>query len=57
MAKKSKNPTRKDLKELQERQKYLTDKSRAKAVEKRHLQGKRTARENIEDLCDSVHPY
>ncbi len=53
MAKKSNNPTRKDLKELQERQKYLTDKSRAKAVEKRHLQGKRTARENIEDLCDS----
>ena len=53
MAKKSNNPTRKDLKELQERQKYLTDAFRTKALEKRHLQGKRTARENIEDLCDS----
>lgn len=43
---------RKSLKELQKRKAYLEDKNRPKAVAKRHKKGQRTARENIQDLCD-----
>ena len=44
---------RKSLQELKERKAYLEDKNRPKAVAKRHKKGLRTARENIQDLCDN----
>ena len=44
---------REDLTELYRRQAYLKDKNRPDAVLKRHSKGQRTARENIEDLCDA----
>lgn len=44
---------RKSLQELQERKAYLEDKNRPKAIAKRHKKGLRTARENIQDLCDN----
>ena len=55
MAKKKKKsiPLRKDIEELKERQLLTKDENRQKAVEKRHALGKRTARENIADLCDT----
>lgn len=43
---------RKDLEELQDRRRYLLDENRPEAVERRHQKGLRTARENVEDLCD-----
>ena len=52
MAKKDAPKQRKDVEELKARQLFLDDKQRKAAVEKRHSKGKRTARENIKDLCD-----
>jgi len=53
MAKKSIPQERKDIQELKQRQAFLTDANRSTAVKKRHASGKRTARENIDDLCDA----
>lgn len=47
-----KEETRQDLKELYDRKKFLYDSNRKEAVEKRHNRGLKTARENIDDLCD-----
>lgn len=53
MAKKLENKKlRNDLKELQVRKQYLLDENRPEAIKKRHDKGQRTARENIQDLCD-----
>lgn len=52
MAKKNPSHARKDIDELKDRKALLMDKMRKEAVEKRHAMGKRTARENIADLCD-----
>ena len=41
-----------DLAEVISRHEKTLDKARPKAVEKRHAVGKRTARENIDDLLD-----
>lgn len=43
---------RQDLATLHKRHEQTLDKARPRAVEKRHQRGGRTARENIEDLCD-----
>ncbi|MDE3115725.1 MAG: carbamoyl-phosphate synthase large subunit, partial [Pseudomonadota bacterium] len=43
---------RPDLVELYARRRYTEDAARPDAVEKRRKTGQRTARENIEDLCD-----
>ena len=43
---------RKDLKELYDRKEFLKDENRIESIKKRHQKGLRTARENIEDLCD-----
>lgn len=43
---------RPDLADLLQRKHELTDAARPEAVGKRHARGERTARENIEDLCD-----
>ncbi len=43
---------RSDLSELMDRQNLLLDSSRPRAVEKRHKNNQRTARENVSDLCD-----
>jgi acetyl-CoA carboxylase carboxyltransferase component len=43
---------RPDLQELLVRQHGTLDVGRAEVVERRHRQGRRTARENIDDLCD-----
>jgi acetyl-CoA carboxylase carboxyltransferase component len=43
---------RPELAELQDRKKYLLDSARPEAVAKRRKTGQRTARENVEDLCD-----
>ena len=43
---------RPDLTELHRRQAQLLDAGRPDVVERRHRQGRRTARENIDDLCD-----
>jgi acetyl/propionyl-CoA carboxylase alpha subunit len=50
---------RSDLAEVQQRRALTLDAARPDAVEKRHKLGLRTARENIEDLCDpgSFHEY
>lgn len=50
---------RPDLEELQQRRALTLDAARPDAVDKRHKLGLRTARENIEDLCDphSFHEY
>ena len=50
---------RPDLEELQRRRALTQDAARPDAIEKRHKLGLRTARENIEDLCDrgSFHEY
>jgi acetyl/propionyl-CoA carboxylase alpha subunit/acetyl-CoA carboxylase carboxyltransferase component len=44
---------RPDLAELLERRLLLGDEARSAAVERRHAAGKRTARENVADLCDA----
>ena len=44
---------REDLRSVQERHAFLWDDNRAAAVNKRHAQGGRTARENIAQLCDA----
>jgi acetyl/propionyl-CoA carboxylase alpha subunit/acetyl-CoA carboxylase carboxyltransferase component len=43
---------RPDLAELLHRQQLTRDESRPEAVEARHRKGRRTARENVADLCD-----
>ena len=43
---------RKDLEEFYNRKELLKDENRSESVKKRHKKGSRTARENIEDLCD-----
>ncbi|XOV87824.1 MAG: carboxyl transferase domain-containing protein [Pseudomonadota bacterium] len=43
---------RADLRELNRRRALTTDESRKAQVDKRHASGGRTARENIQDLCD-----
>jgi len=43
---------RADLQELLARQAGVLDAARTEVVERRHLAGRRTARENIDDLCD-----
>ncbi len=53
MAKKKNTSPRPDLQELQNRKAYLYDENRPEAVAKRHAKGQRTARENINDLCDT----
>lgn len=44
---------RQDLLDLRARKAWLVDENRPEAIAKRHKKGLRTARENIEDLCDS----
>ncbi|MEV7386105.1 carboxyl transferase domain-containing protein [Streptomyces sp. NPDC091215] len=44
---------RDDLAEMVRRHAFGLDENRPEAVAKRHALGRRTARENIEDLCDS----
>jgi len=46
------NALRNDLKSVQDRHAFLWDENRTQAVDKRHAQGGRTARENIAQLCD-----
>jgi acetyl-CoA carboxylase carboxyltransferase component len=43
---------RADLERLLKRQAFTLDAARPEAVARRHVQGQRTARENIADLCD-----
>jgi len=43
---------RPELSELLERRAWLADAARPDAVERRHARGRRTARENVADLCD-----
>lgn len=43
---------RPDLAEVLNRKHELTDAARPEAVDRRHANGNRTARENIDDLCD-----
>ncbi|MCG8394621.1 MAG: ATP-grasp domain-containing protein [Pseudomonadales bacterium] len=43
---------RKDLAEVLDRHHAISDAGRPKAVEKRHSKGRRTARENLDDLLD-----
>ncbi|MBK0869742.1 ATP-grasp domain-containing protein [Saccharopolyspora sp. HNM0986] len=43
---------RPDLAELQQRRAFTADAARPEAVARRHAAGRRTARENIDDLCD-----
>ena len=49
--KKQSTSIRADLQELQNRKAFTKDESRPEAVAKRHNKNKRTARENIADLC------
>jgi acetyl/propionyl-CoA carboxylase alpha subunit/acetyl-CoA carboxylase alpha subunit len=44
---------RSDLSEVIDRHAFTFDDARHEAVERRHMKNQRTARENIEDLCDS----
>lgn len=44
---------RPDLAELQDRISHTLDESRPEAIERRRSRGQRTARENIDDLCDA----
>lgn len=44
---------RKDLAEVLDRHQAISDAGRPQAVEKRHCKGKRTARENLDDLLDT----
>ena len=43
---------RADLRDLQQRLAFTTDAARPEAVARRRARGQRTARENIDDLCD-----
>ncbi len=43
---------RDDLAEVNRRRALTSDESRTRQVEKRHARGGRTAKENVEDLCD-----
>jgi len=43
---------RADLRDLQQRLAFTTDAARPEAVARRRAKGQRTARENIDDLCD-----
>jgi acetyl-CoA carboxylase carboxyltransferase component/acetyl/propionyl-CoA carboxylase alpha subunit len=43
---------RPDLAEVVERHRLTQDRARPEAVQRRHAQGRRTARENLADLCD-----
>ncbi len=45
---------RPDLRKVIDRHAYTLDENRKAAVDKRHAQGGRTARENIADLCDTA---
>jgi len=45
---------RPDLRKVIDRHAFTLDENRRAAVDKRHAQGGRTARENIADLCDSA---
>ena len=45
---------RQDLAEVLERHQAISDAGRPQAVEKRHRKGKRTARENLDDLLDAA---
>jgi pyruvate/2-oxoglutarate dehydrogenase complex dihydrolipoamide acyltransferase (E2) component len=47
------NEIRPELTELRRRVAGTLDDGRPEATERRHARGRRTARENIEDLCDS----
>lgn len=49
---KSDNLIRKDLQAFLERKAYTEDRNRPEAISRRHEKGQRTARENINDLCD-----
>ncbi|MDP2264867.1 MAG: carboxyl transferase domain-containing protein [Hydrogenophaga sp.] len=44
---------RADLQGLHARERFTLDEARPAAVQRRHSQGQRTARENIADLCDA----
>lgn len=57
MSKKKEQKNRKDLSDLQKRKSFLLDKNRKKVISKRHQKGLRTARENIDDLCDDFLEY
>ncbi len=46
------NKNRKDLTDFLDRKSYTYDENRSEAINKRHAKGNRTARENIDDLCD-----
>ena len=46
------NERRPELEELVQRRAAMSDEGRAEAVERRHTKGHRTARENLDDLCD-----
>jgi acetyl-CoA carboxylase carboxyltransferase component len=48
----SSTTTRHELVEVQTRQARTLDAARPEMVERRHREGRRTARENVEDLCD-----
>jgi acetyl-CoA carboxylase carboxyltransferase component len=45
---------RPELRELLERRASMSDAARPEAVEKRRAKGRRTARENVDDLCDEA---
>ena len=46
------SPVRADLEEVRERHRLGLDEARPDAVERRRRTGQRTARENVDDLCD-----
>lgn len=46
------NSIRPDLSEVMDRHAFTLDKKRSDAVERRRMKNQRTARENVEDLCD-----
>ncbi len=45
--------TRPDLAELRDRRALVLDRGRPEVVARRHAEGRRTARENVDDLCDA----
>jgi acetyl-CoA carboxylase carboxyltransferase component len=53
LARPRKDEVRPELAELQARVAQTLDPGRPEATERRHAAGRRTARENIEDLCDA----
>ncbi|MEL6972439.1 MAG: carboxyl transferase domain-containing protein [Bacteroidota bacterium] len=54
MEKNTTPPLRQDLDDFQKRKAYLQDENRPEAIAKRHTKGYRSARENIDDLCDDT---